>query len=365
MAGTGLDRRRAAAIIVGAISLIPACTSRRSSSATVPTTPVPSSVAARTPTTIADSTSTTAAAVVSRPAAPAAADPTAWVRHDPTATLPPLMPHWNLIDRGNWSTCRRGTDQSVDKAIVVAGDPIPIPGYPGRPTLIQLAPDPNAPMIVVFHAFGGCIANMQKRTDLDAIAAGKGVSMLWLSGAADPDRTWHPSMDASEPYHSQQADDFAYIDAVFTALHAHGIVPRRVVSVGISNGAGMAITAACLRPNWFDGAISVAGWLPLNCARAPLSVLAFNGGKDPEFNGTYARTITGHWLKNVVDCPNPAKSHNSGFVFTQTWSGCTGDSIVRLVILPDANHVWPKFTYYDIDTDILNMALGSFPDDHG
>ena len=50
-----------------------------------------------------------------------AAEAAAWVNHDPSSTLPPLMRKWNIIDRANWSTCRRGTDQSADKAIAIAG----------------------------------------------------------------------------------------------------------------------------------------------------------------------------------------------------------------------------------------------------
>lgn len=261
----------------------------------------------------------------------------------------------------NWLTCDHATDMPLEGPIAVAGDRLDVPGYPKRTTLVQIAQDPTAPMIVVFHAHDGCIANMQKRTDLDAIANSRGVSMLWLSGEPSPGRDWHPSGIHTEPYKTRQQDDLAYVDAVFTALHAEGIKPRRVVAVGVSNGAGMAVYVPCMRPNLFDGAISVAGWLPLPCHRAPLSLMVFAGGTDPYYGPDIAKMMSGYWRTKVVDCPNKPLNSASAKVIVRMWTGCTENAIVRVVVLPEVPHLWPKYTYYDIDEDIIHMALGSFP----
>ncbi|MEI8241470.1 MAG: hypothetical protein WCI22_18820, partial [Actinomycetota bacterium] len=52
------------------------------------------------------------------------------------------------------------TAASASKAV---GDPVALADYPNRPTLLQAAADPTAPLLVIFHGQHGCIENVQSR----------------------------------------------------------------------------------------------------------------------------------------------------------------------------------------------------------
>jgi poly(3-hydroxybutyrate) depolymerase len=276
------------------------------------------------------------------------------------------MPVTDVLSMANLHTCNLYTDQSGEGNTEVVGDVVPVPGFLDRPTIVQSVPDPTAPLVVVFHAFGGCIANMQRRSDLDALSPRTGVAMLWVSGAkwpariADIDRMWYQNESKDPDYLAGQQQDLVYLDAVFAALHQRGMHPRRVVSVGVSLGAGMALTAACLRPNLFTGAISVSGWQPVPCPRNPLSLMMVGGTDDPRGGSVTSTAVATRWRRTVVDCPAPGIRRNDNRVHVTTWQQCTGGTTVRLVTLDGVPHTWPKYTFYNVDQDVIDFALGKY-----
>jgi len=244
--------------------------------------------------------------------------------------------------------------------VAPAGTALAVPGYDDRPTMLQPAPDPGSPLLVVFHGQHGCIQNVQSRSDLDVIGAVAGVSVLWLSGAPLPARSWNTNGRCCEPASTQHVDDLAYLDAAMVAAKATGLTPTVVLSVGVSNGAGMAITAGCRRPDLFTGVVSVAGWMPITCGQAPLSLLVFGGTLDQKLGARTAAGIAQTWQTQVTSCTGDPVVETFDRRTTTTWSNCANGTVVRLVQLEDVPHVWPKFTFYDMDDDMIRFAQGEF-----
>jgi len=133
-----------------------------------------------------------------------------------------------------------------------------------------------------------------------------------------------------------------------------------IVAVGVSNGAAMALAAACAMPERFAGAVTIGGWVPGPCAADALSLLVVGGSADDVVGGETPATISGYWRTSVVECPQEPVVVAAELVTTTTWQGCTGGAVVRHVRLVGVGHVWPKFTVYDVDLDILRFAAGEF-----
>jgi len=247
---------------------------------------------------------------------------------------------------------------AADTGDLAVGTPLVVAGFDDRPTLLQPAADPTAPLVVVFHGQNGCIENVQSRSDLDVIAAPSGVAVLWLSGRAIPTRSWNTNGSCCDPASTNGVQDMPYVEAAIDAARSAGLVPRRTLSAGVSNGGGMAISVACRRPDLFDAAVSVAGWAPIACDRLPLSLLVFGGSADESLGSARATQVATMWTTDVVSCPDPPTEETEGIRDTTTWSGCSDGTSVRLVRLDGVPHVWPKFADYDMDDDIVLFALG-------
>lgn len=244
------------------------------------------------------------------------------------------------------------------KDVPIVGTLIDVPGYENRPTSLQAAADTSGPLLVILHGQHGCIQNVQSRSDLDVIGTAAGMNVLWLSGAPLPTRSWNTNGRCCEPASTNGVDDIAYFEAAIAAAKGTGLTPRKVLLVGVSNGAGMAVAAGCKRPDLFDAVVSVAGWAPAACKSADVSLLTFGGSEDVKLGSRTAAVIANMWRTDVRQCPNePTVEVNDAATIT-TWRGCTDGDIVRLVQIEGVPHVWPKFTYYDMDDDIIRFALG-------
>lgn len=234
--------------------------------------------------------------------------------------------------------------------------PLAVPGHPGRPTRLAIAADPAAPMLVFFHGQNGSIANVRERSGLDVAAEAADVSVLWLSGAAVPTRSWNTNGRCCDPASTRGIDDLAYVDAALAEARAAGVRARTVVSVGVSNGGGMAVTVGCRLPGRFDGAASIAGWIPVSCSGAGISLLAVGGTRDESLGAARARSMAGTWRSSVSPCAGGGERVRVGKATITTWAACEAGSIVRLVELAGVGHVWPRFDYYDATADVIDFA---------
>ncbi len=246
------------------------------------------------------------------------------------------------------------------EAVPMAGEAVAVAGFDDRPTVLQRAADPAAPLVVVFHGQHGCVQNVQSRSDLDVIGPAAGVHVLWLSGQALPTRSWNVNGRCCEPASDRDVDELPYVEAALATARALGISSATVLAVGVSNGGGMAVTAACRRPQLFTGVVVIAGWMPVTCHPAAQSLLVFGGSLDENLGSRRAAQVATLWRTDVAACPGEPIVENAGPRATTTWLGCAGGAMVRLVQLDGVPHVWPKFDFYDIDDEIILLALGRF-----
>jgi polyhydroxybutyrate depolymerase len=228
-----------------------------------------------------------------------------------------------------------------------------VAGYEDRPTLLQLAVDPTSPLLVVFHGQNGSIENIKERSGLPSVAWRNEVSLLWLSGKPVPKRSWNTRGSCCEPAHSAGVDDMPYVGAALAAARAAGARPVTLVAAGVSNGGGMAVEVACSMNDEFAGAVSVAGWSPVGCARAGVALLAIGGTKDVKLGAARARSMASTWVRNVVACTGSPDRVVNGIATVTTWTGCGGGRRVRLVELAGVGHVWPRLDDYDATADML------------
>lgn len=246
--------------------------------------------------------------------------------------------------------------QAADVPLV--GEPLAVADHDSRPTVLQRAAEPGAPLVVVFHGQNGCIQNVQSRSDLDAIGPAAGVHVLWLSGEPLPTRSWNVNGRCCEPASTHRVDDLDYVVAALAAARDAGIAPAVVIAAGVSNGAGMAVAAACRLPQMFTGVVVIAGWVGTTCHPAAHSLLVFGGTLDENLGARQAARVAAVWRSQVVTCPADPVVEVTGPRTVSTWTDCTGGTLVRLVQLEGVPHVWPKFDYYDIDDEIVLFALG-------
>jgi poly(3-hydroxybutyrate) depolymerase len=257
-----------------------------------------------------------------------------------------------------------GTDPATTTASTAAdaalpvGEPVDLPDFADRPTLLQRVADPTAPLVVVFHGSRGSIENVQKRSELHLLGPAAGVAVLWLSGKPLPKRSWNTNNRCCDPASTNHVDDMAYLDAALAAVRALGLSPVRIISAGVSNGAGMAVSVGCKRSHVFSAAVSVAGWMPVSCRNTTLSLVAIGGTKDDIVGRRKPRQMVTTWRRSVVHCPSDPDEETNGPAHITTWRGCTGNTFVRLVVLDDIEHLWPRFDYYDATLDIIKVAKG-------
>jgi hypothetical protein len=98
--------------------------------------------------------------------------------------------------------------------------------------------------------------------------------------------------------------------------------------------------------------------MPVSCRNATLSLVAIGGTKDDVVGRRKPRQMTTTWRRSVVRCPSKPEEVTNGPAHVTTWRGCTGGTFVRLVVLDDIEHVWPRFGYYDATLDIIKVAKG-------
>jgi polyhydroxybutyrate depolymerase len=231
-----------------------------------------------------------------------------------------------------------------------------VPGHADRPTILQLATDPAAPLLVVFHGQNGSIENIKERSDLPDVAWKDGVSLLWLSGKPVPKRSWNTRGSCCEPAHSAGVDDKPYVRAALVAARSAGARPATLVTTGVSNGGGMAVEVACTMNEEFDGAVSVAGWNPVGCTGGDIALLVIGGTEDAKLGAARARSMASSWVRNVVSCTGKPERIVEGIATVTSWTACARGRLVRLVELDGVGHEWPRFDDYDATVDMVEFA---------
>ena len=123
----------------------------------------------------------------------------------------------------------------------------------------------------------------------------------------------------------------------------------RVFAVGMSNGGGFAMLAACKLSDKIRAVAVVSGAFYESCRateRQP-SVLAIHSSNDRQipFGGSKARKLPKitEWAQREAryrSCEEKNKNIEQSGTIQYDWTGCKDDSTVRLVVLKGQNHGW-------------------------
>lgn len=145
----------------------------------------------------------------------------------------------------------------------------------------------SAPMMLLLHGGLGNSGDFQSKLNMAAEAEANGFVAVYLNGTAigagrSDRRTWNAGSCCGAP--SQDGvDDVAFISQVILGLSQAGYGDaRKVVLVGHSNGAMMALRYACTRPVAIRGVVALAGTLTISsCPKGRgVSILAMTGSRD-------------------------------------------------------------------------------------
>jgi polyhydroxybutyrate depolymerase len=217
-------------------------------------------------------------------------------------------------------------------------------------------PGPLAPLIVAYHGFGQSAEGLEAQTGLDAAADAAGAIVAYPEAYYG---TWDVNGELEELF---QVEDIAFTRAIIAQVRATRVVDRRrVVAVGLSNGAVFVHRLACLAADDFAGFVTVAGAMLRNVAATchplnPMSVLHILGTEDGFFAPSGSSAVfpadsgVAFWA-GKAGCGGgrrngtlPDTAGDGMPILTTTWTGCPEGVAVSMVRITGGGHAWPGAT---------------------
>jgi polyhydroxybutyrate depolymerase len=158
-------------------------------------------------------------------------------------------------------------------------------------TFLLTTPPPHptpAPLVVDFHGYSEGATTEALATQFSPLAQKDGFLVVFPNGTGTP-IAWNTSIKASNP-------DLHFVTAMLNHVEATECVDEaRVYATGLSQGAFMTSTMACVMSSRFAAVAPVSGvQLPKGCHPSrPVPILAFHGTSDPilHFNGGLGRQV--------------------------------------------------------------------------
>lgn len=270
----------------------------------------------------------------------------------PATTLP--VRHHKPTTWADWEDCTRGLTGKV------AGERLRVKGYETRPTVLQRAATTESPLVVMLHGANGCIEKLQSQTDIEELATAWGVSLLWVSGAQLGGRWWNVNGRCCGKSADGQVDDYAYIRAALKSVRSMGLNPRRVVVVGKSNGGGMAVGVGCALRGEVDVVVSASGFKGSSCRGTGVSLMAIGGTEDKKLGAVEATKIANFWRNGPLSCSPKPKRELRKTAAISTWK-CKDGRFVRLAVIKGMEHLWPTYSHFSADEEVLRIARGELP----
>lgn len=269
-----------------------------------------------------------------------------------STTLP--VRHHKPTTWSEWEDCTRGLTKKV------IGERLQVKGYATRPTVLQRATDADAPLVVMLHGANGCIEKLQSQTDIEEIAGAWGVSLLWVSGAQLGGRWWNVNGRCCGKASDANIDDYSYVRAALKSVRSLGLNPKRIVVVGKSNGGGMAVGIGCALRREVDVVVSVSGFKGSSCRGSGVSLMAIGGTDDKQLGAIEATKIAAFWRNGPLSCVAKPTRESRKTASISTWR-CKDGRFVRLVVLKGMEHLWPTYSHFSADEEVLRIARGELP----
>jgi polyhydroxybutyrate depolymerase len=251
-------------------------------------------------------------------------------------------------------TAPPGADEQPPATCSAPGDVLVTPS--GRRVLLRAAGvAPASPLVLVLHGYTGTPAGIERFAELTAPANAASVAVAYPEGTPTPTEGFGWSSGAAL-LATSGVDDVAALAEMLDAIVATGCVdPARVVIAGESNGAGMALAAACdsrlafrvaavvlVNPAVDEGVLARCGQgaprpLPLSVIAGDLdATVPYEGGRG--LYGQEAWFPAGSWLLSGCEAilgPSPLDE------FARVLAGGPCESCSVLFTVADGTHTWP------------------------
>jgi polyhydroxybutyrate depolymerase len=198
----------------------------------------------------------------------------------------------------------------------------------------------QVPLFFNLHGFGGSADRQDEYTSLDEAAAEVDGIVVTPQGAG------------GAFFFDPGSADLVFLSELITDLEERLCIdPTRVAATGISNGAALSATAACVLSDQLSAVGLVAATLPpLGCTPdTRTSVIAFHGTADEAalYEGSAADNLLpaeegiAAWAAQDGCAGEPAIEDVAPDVQHWTWSGCDDGTAVEFYPVEGAGHVWP------------------------
>lgn len=208
-----------------------------------------------------------------------------------------------------------------------------------------------APLVLVLGGVGNSADSMVEATGFDRTADTGGFVVAYPEGVNE---TWNAGYCCLGRA-TTGPDDVGFLSRVIDDVESTTKVdPTRVYAVGVSTGGMMAYRLGCEMADRIAGVGSLAGAMILDDCHPsrPVSVIEVHGTADGEVPYEGGKTAGGatqpspptievvkRWAQ-LDGCPGAAATQTAGPVATQTWSGCTAGTAVKLIAIDGGGHTW-------------------------
>ncbi|HEX3825237.1 MAG TPA: PHB depolymerase family esterase [Mycobacteriales bacterium] len=233
---------------------------------------------------------------------------------------------------------------------------------------LMTTPPPHrlpAPVVVDFHGYGEGDTTESLTTQLGPLGQRDGFISVFPEGRGSP-IAWDTSTRPGNP-------DVTFVAAMLSRLEASQCVDEaRIYATGLSQGAFMTSTMACVMSSRFAAFAAVSGvQLPTPCpASRPVPILAFHGTADPilHFNGGLGRAVLADDLSaHAKRLPKLAKARLNGSGYPATvkaWAAKDGCGIrpTNTRLSPHVIHrIYPCPAGVAVEFDIILGGGHSWP----
>jgi polyhydroxybutyrate depolymerase len=211
--------------------------------------------------------------------------------------------------------------------------------------------DDATPLVVNLHGHGSNAGEQAIYSGLLVKAEEKGFIVVTPQGTGAEPHFNFTTVEAGAP------NDVAFISDLLDTLESELCVdPSRVYAAGISNGAAMSVTLACLLSNRIAAIAPVAGlfFFPGCPSIRPVSVIAFHGTDDKlvPFEGGPVGDLQAppvedslqQWAEHDECTSGPQDERVSDHVRLRRYDDCAEGATVELYAVEGGGHTWPGAT---------------------
>ena len=237
------------------------------------------------------------------------------------------------------------------------------------------------PLMVALHGGGGRARQMFEQHPLEAYADELGYVMVAPQGTpiSGESNSFEWNAQAILENLDSGVDDVGYLESIILGVSANlEIDAQRRYVAGFSGGASMAVRFGAEKSEHVTAIGTFAGKVGLSEAGAPfvfspapttpLSVQMTYGTLDPNYAGevklgivaTSAQAGIDWWTASMSCEPTPLSDVQGALTF-DTYGGCGGGTVVRLVTVEGMDHAWPE-TGGAFDLDGTKLLLDFFAD---